>query len=400
MESRLIINDKTLGWLMAFIAVNNILVLTFKLVAIYYALFILILIYTLYKSKINSINYIMLLLYGTCILSIIMNNVPTFFRSWERLVSFILITIILSPFIESIFLNRLKIRLFVYSQWMLQVIIFISFILYFIGINLSGRADFSGITGQSMLIAPIAANVIISTLYYLTNNKVRPKSQQIYFISLFIMGFLSLFLAASRTALIGVIIAIIIYVFLIYKKQINKLIKGSFSVLIITILSFSLWSPYLDNIQKKNAGSVAAGGITSSRDDHWQTRINEFKSSPVFGIGFASISTESEGSTFNKGDGKVETGSSWLNVLSMTGLLGFICFTLIWIKDIYYLNLLYNRNKYYSSYLLSLLTFWALHLGAEGYILAAGGFLFFCVWLLLGYIYILGKNPKYLCSVI
>ena len=164
-------------------------------------------------------------------------------------------------------------------------------------------------------------------------------------------------------------------------------------------LSFSYWSPFLDNVQNKNKGSISAGGITSSRDEHWQKRIKEFKSSPFFGVGFATVSVEESGSTFNKADGKVETGSSWLNILSMTGIFGFICFISLWINNFFLLIRLYRYNIYYSSYLSALLIFWCLHMIAEGYIFAAGGFLFFCVWLLLGYIYILGKYPHYLLTV-
>ena len=168
MENRLMINDKTISWLMALLIVNNIIVQTFKLELLYYGLFLMVFIYTIFKSKITSIHIGMLLLYLSCILSIVINNVPVFFRSWERITSFIIITLILSPFVESLFLNRIRIRLFKYSQWLLQIIIILSFILYILGINLSGRRDFSGITGQSMLIAPIAANVILSSVYYLT----------------------------------------------------------------------------------------------------------------------------------------------------------------------------------------------------------------------------------------
>lgn len=396
MENRLIINDKCLGWLMTILIVNNIIAQTFKIEVMYYALFLLLFIIAISKSKITSIHFGMFLLYLACLLSIAINNVPIFFRSWERFCSFIIVTLILSPFIESAFLNRIRVRLFNYSQWLLQIIIIISFIFYLLGINFSGRRDFSGIVGQSMLVAPIAANVVISSIYYLTREVKMNTRAKSYFITLTIMALLSLLLAASRTALAAVSASVAIYALCVYRKNLHYLLKGVFVIASIALLTFAYWNPYLDNVKNKNKGSISAGGMTSSRDEHWQSRVNEFKSSPFFGIGFATVSAEEEGATFDKNSGQVETGSSWLNILSMTGIVGLICFISIWFKDILYITKLYRIDKHYSSYLFSLLVFWAFHMAAEGYIFAAGGFLFFCVWLLLGYIYIIGKHPHYI----
>ena len=139
--------------------------------------------------------------------------------------------------------------------------------------------------------------------------------------------------------------------------------------------------------------------MTSSRDELWNDRIQEFKSSPFFGIGFASISTKSNNHYYNKEDGKVETGSSWLNILSMTGLIGVFIFCYIWIKTLYLIYINLNRFPYTSSYLAALIIFWSIHMGAEGYIYAAGSFLFFLLWLLIGYIYTIFSHPKYVLLI-
>ena len=262
MESRLIINDKTLGWLMAFIIVNNIIATTFKVEVLYYALFLLAFIYAISKSRITSINIGMLLLYSACIMSIIINNVPAFFKSWERMASFVLVTIAISPCINSVCLNRIRIRLFKYSQLLMQIVVIFSFIFYLLGINLSGRKDFSGITWQSMLIAPISANVIITTIYYLTRDKKIKNKFKYYLFLLIISAFLSLFLAASRTALIGTCAAVLLYLFMVYYNRIKTLLKVCFSIIIIMTLILSYLIPFFDNFQNKTKCSISAVGIT------------------------------------------------------------------------------------------------------------------------------------------
>ena len=168
------------------------------------------------------------------------------------------------------------------------------------------------------------------------------------------------------------------------------------AIIFLMSISVSFWSPYLANVQNKNNKSVDAGGITSSRDILWENRINEFNSSPLFGVGFSSISLDSNGSSFDKNKGKVETGSSWLNILSMTGIVGFICFSIIWIRAMFLLYKQFMKNNRVATYLFALLIFGTRHMTAEGYIFAAGSILVFFVWLLLGCIYISCKKPKYL----
>ena len=136
--------------------------------------------------------------------------------------------------------------------------------------------------------------------------------------------------------------------------------------------------------------------MTSSRDALWNDRISEFNSSPIFGIGFPSIASERNNQYLNKSNGKVETGSSWLNILSMTGILGLTIYIFIILKALYLLYKNIRINPKISSYLMSLLIFWLFHMVAEGYVFASGSVLFFLSWLLIGFIYTLDFNSKYI----
>jgi membrane protein len=383
-----------LGAFIAFIAVNNIIAFSFNLGAPYYVIMGGSLLFALLQSKVLSFDVPMLLLYLACALSIIGNPVPAFFQPWGRLVSFTLVTMLISPFIKSEFLYRFRVVTFKMVQWLLQPVVLGSLLVYFLGISF-GRRDFAGITTQSMLIAPVSANVIITGIYFLTRKKTLKRNYRIYLIVLVIAAFITLLLAASRTAIIAAVVSLLFYFYVVNKANLIKFLKYIFLLAIVMAATYSLWSPYLENVIRKNEGSIAAGGIASSREEHWNTRLLEFKSSPCIGIGFASVSIQSrDGATFDQDSGRVETGSSWLSVLSMTGIFGFGAFMGLFVRAFGQLKKVGRNDLCHASYLSALLIFWCFHMMAEGYIFGAGGFLFFSVWLLLGCIDALGRNKN------
>lgn len=383
-----------LGVFIAFIAVNNIIAFSFNLGAPYYVIMGGSLLFALLQSKVLSFDVPMLLLYLACALSIIGNPVPAFFQPWGRLVSFIMMTMLISPFIKSEFLYRFRIVTFKTVQWLLQPVVLGSLLVYFLGISF-GRRDFAGITTQSMLIAPVSANVMITGIYFLTRGKKQKRNYRIYLVVLAIASFITLLLAASRTAIIAVVVSLLFYFYVVNRANFIKFLKYIFLLAIFLSATYSFWSPYLENVIRKNEGSMAAGGITSSREEHWDTRLSEFKSSPCIGIGFASVSTQSrDGATFDQNSGQVETGSSWLSVLSMTGIFGFGAFMGLFVRAFGQLKKVGRNDLCHASYLSALLIFWCFHMVAEGYIFGAGGFLFFNVWLLLGCIDALGRNKN------
>lgn len=375
---------KIASLLVAIVVVNNILIITPSFSGPYYAFLICSLLFCLIQSKICRIDLGMSFLYLVCVFSIIVNHIPDFFQSWERLISFLLVTFLISPFIGSDFLYRFRIKLFETIQWLMQPVILISFLAYFMGISYA-TGHFVGITTHSMLIAPISANVFIGAIYLLTRKYSSRFSWKLYYIILLICSFVTLLLAASRTAIIGLSISLIFYFYEVNKTHFLKFLGVIGMILLFLLVTYSFWNPYLDNLNRKNEYAMEQGSLTSSRDAHWKNRLWEFKNSPFVGIGFSAVSLNNpNGSTFSMSGGQVETGSSWLSVLSMTGIFGFVVLLYLFFRAGIDLLKLKRKHLHFISYLLSLLLFWIFHMMAEGYIFGAGGFLFFNVWLLLG----------------
>ena len=82
-----------------------------------------------------SIDFLMLTIIIVAVFSTLINQPPSFFRSWERLGQFVIIAGVVSPLVQNAKLLQFRKDLF---QWMLKVsvvITIISFIGYFLGIN-------------------------------------------------------------------------------------------------------------------------------------------------------------------------------------------------------------------------------------------------------------------------
>ena len=387
------INPVTIIALITALAVVNqaITLQTFDLGILYYGVLIFALFVTFFQSTIKRISMTMAILYIACILSILLNDIPTVYQPWMRFSLFTIVTIIASPFIQSDFYDKFRVTIFKYIHSLLILVIIIS--IPFIISGKKGLAGFSGFTNHSMLLAPISAVTLITLLYLLFKGTYN----RIIVISLIIITFITLLLAASRVSLAGAIIAVIYFFYRLYSNNKRKFATIAISIIVLMTLSYPLWGSYMEGIEKKNQAQVTETGeinYTGSRDVLWQQRIREFNSSPLVGVGFGfaeyvtDINERTGRITYKKTEtGTVEPGSSWLGALSMTGLLGFTALLVLWFKSLKNCWRVEKRDKLYGVYIGSTLIFWAVHMIAEGQIFAAGSFLFFMVWITFGAAY-------------
>lgn len=146
------------------------------------------------------------------------------------------------------------------------------------------------------------------------------------------------------------------------------------------MLTFPLWERAADGVIKKQEGNVKAGSQFNSRGSKWDARIEEFAGSPVFGVGFSAQDPDGK-DEYDKRNGTIEPGSSWLAVLSMTGAVGFVLIVLMLVFPLFYLR---DNPNPFNALLLGLLVFFFLSFIAEGYIFAGGNPLCFIAWLVFG----------------
>lgn len=334
-------------------------------------------------TKANGFDNLSVCFLGCLAVSILVGAPNPIFKSWYRLGLFACIFICVSPMIMG--RNAQKFRRGVFYTVIIActLISAVSFVGYFAGINymrsvydgsvvdyLNNRGGtFGGITSHSMLLGPISGVGAIACLHLAL------KKRRIFWL-LFVMCFGAVLFAASRSALVATLVGCLIY-FAFSAKKIGKNLMILIGITILAIASYPLWDNALAGIEKKNEGSIAEGVRMDSRNQKWEIRMEEWESSPICGIGFCAVS-DKDAYTL---DGKIEPGSSWLAVLSMTGIIGFVLFCCLYFRACKHVLQPHTSEGALIGAVLVLL---GVHMIAEGHIFSAGSYLCFLVWLAIG----------------
>lgn len=332
-----------------------------------------------HRTTFDSLNLIFLLYLP---LTLIINHIPSVFNVWSRYLFFVILSIAVSPLINSSYAVKFKENSFRVIIISCGIIASISFVCYFLGINLvidiwkggyreytnNTAGTFGGITAHSMLLGPISGIGTIGAIWLATT-----RNKSFYIVAIMCIG--SLLFSASRSSLISTICAAGVF-FYFSSRDKEKNTRHIIGIIIVLICSFPLWGSALKGITAKNEGSITEGVNINTRSEKWDYRIKEWEESPIFGIGFCVVSDLDEVSQ----DGKIEPGSSWLALLSMTGLIGFTLFAAMFIRG------LRNTLRQWSprsALIGAVLVLLGVHMTAEGHIFSAGSFLCMMVWLTL-----------------
>jgi len=329
-----------------------------------------------------------------CAFSLIANDPPAYFNAWNRFFVYTLVVLIVSPLITNMSIGKIRSQVFYYSLCTLAALSVGSFFAYYLGINMFvrdgseleiGVGTFSGLMNHSMVLGPFAA---ISAVF-LFGQFLFEQRRFLRFLflcsSIFCMG--ASLLASSRIAVLAGIASVIILILRYFKGNLTKSLSLFLVIIVIATASFPIWAPFTDFVVAKNEANIVEGSVLYSRQRKITARITEFKSSPLFGIGFCTVDPRYD--VVQVSNGQIEPGSSWLAVLSMTGILGLIAFSSVCIKAFKQAWNTKDRRK--ASVLSAILFFYLVHMLAEGYIMAPRSFLGMFFWLLIGTI-----NASYL----
>lgn len=356
---------------------------------LYYFILAAIFLYSLSRAN-NNVNPYMILFYVSALLSIVISDPDPVFKSYGRLGLFVLLTGAVFPLFDSYAGDKLRFEICSSTIKICVLIGLISFVCFFLGINYmqirwgdiseNSAGVFAGITNQSMMLAPLCA---IGTIY-ISTQLLYMKTMMYIKVAVVVCLVLTMFIAASRSAFLAAIFGVGMALIIRYWRQKSKVLKIVATILILGIASYPLYSRYASYLEQKQTVNKELGGTFASRDTKWDARLTEFKSSPLIGIGYGSVDWTLEPETRNA-DGVVEPGSTWLGVLSMTGILGFIpIFLLIFttLQRLFEFSLIHK--DFNSCVLFSIICAQIVHQFAEGYGLAAGSYLCYLFWLILG----------------
>lgn len=328
-------------------------------------------------------NFYIIWFIVAAILSILFNEIPYFFKPVDRLFIFVIVLGLVGPLIRNTTLSLFRCELFLIINYLIIVFVIGSFFSILLRLPFSmGRGGYVGFFLHSNFLSPMAA---ISSLNLVNVGVVQKKKVYKYLIFFGAgISFLTCLIAGSRAALLGILGGFLFFIYKINQGSLSRFLKVLLVVSSLVILTFPLWESYTETILHKLNYSEQQGSALYTRENRWNSRITEFESSPIIGVGFASVDVSVD-QRYNEVDGQIEPGSSWLALLSMTGFFGFFPIVILVFK--YYIKIFkLNHNKKKIAYLGGILTFFVLHLFAEGYITAAGSALFLYFWLLMGVI--------------
>ncbi|EJF08304.1 o-antigen polymerase family protein [Pontibacter sp. BAB1700] len=322
------------------------------------------------------------MLYLATLISVLLNDIPFYFKPEERLLAFILVTSLIGPLIKNPLFYHFRWYLYRYLSFSLVLLVVVSFLGIAIGIpNMIGRGGYSGLFNHSMMLGPMAALAMLVTLrwYFIAVDR----RQKLIFIILTFFCFITCVATGSRSALLGGIAGLLFFLYKTNQGNMVKYARVIVTIFVFGILTFPIWEPYTGRLSEKMEYTADEGSLTATRDLLWKSRVDEFLTSPLYGIGFASIDPILTTHGFDKETGTIEPGSSWLVALSMTGLLGFVILIILLGLNLRFI--IYSHDSQASLALIgSFLSFFIVHMMAEGYIFSAGSGLFFLFWLMLG----------------
>ena len=255
----------------------------------------------------------------------------------------------------------------------------LNFYAHLAGINMrswssyDSMIDFSGFTSHGMWLGAACgiSNIYILYKFYHFYKEKRKLQASIYLGLLFLSIMVSIW-AGSRSALAASVLGMCCLLLFITEKM-NKSLKLLMGLGVIVMMLLPVFEDNAKRIIDKQQYQESIG--ETSRDRLWNERIEEFKSSPIIGVGFGvyGIGKKSHG-------GRTESGSGWLSVLSQTGIVGFLIIIML-IKRAY-IPVSVLRNNEQLAFLMCLLIFLLSHTMFEGYLFQSGWYLCLVVWLL------------------
>lgn len=314
-------------------------------------------------------------------------------HSWEKFLGFLMLMIIFGPLLKSPTSISFKLKLFNIFKGFILIFTLLSFLVFILGLKLDKTtgSGFSGIANDSMTLAPLAAISSLFCLEKLLNIERKLQFNGVFYTLMLTASIVTTLLSASRGAIIAMCFSLLSFVILKNKQNIKGAIK--YILIIITFLFLIIYfNPHsiMSNLTTKMKAREEIENVTSGRDKMWEDRINDFYSSPIFGVGFLQM-RETSNSKIDFETGNTESGSGWLTLLASTGIIGTLIFIKMIIGPILFI---WRRNIMQYSILVAIAVFFSIHTLIEGYTLSFGNPLSVFMWLNIAIMQIVMTNKQ------
>ena len=298
-------------------------------------------------------------------------------RSWPRWVGWSAMVVGFGPVCFTLHACYFRKRMYEVGQKLFLGSVLTSAVWWLAGLPNLGVGDFTGIMWHSIQLGSNAALVGVIAISRMTNGG------PTWWYGVYGACALVAMLASSRAALAAMAFGTLIALALKLRRSalISSLVL--FSATIIAFAPRASLDLVLTALPSEFTSGLARKRFEHSREQHWEARWEEFYSSQWTGVGFMSAWEDTVG--VDSDTGAVETGSSYLAILSMTGIVGAGAMLLLACSMVWGLYRHWHSTaEVHRVEICSMAGFWLVHLGAEGYIFAVGSLMNLIFWLWLG----------------
>lgn len=333
-----------------------------------------------------KINYGCVAFLAIAALSIMNNDIPYFFKPWQRYGLFLACMIGCSPLISGGQLNKLRRQMMMGALWAMGGITVWSFIGRFTGQGqyIWGIVNgYMGVTGHPNFLGffVMMAMVWFAALFFRSTKM----EERVLFAGLWISSLTVILMTASRTSAACALLGTLAVVYLRLRKDAGKMVSFYAVMVGLAIFAWPVIAPYTEAMQKKQMDlNDSDTMIAASRGAIWELRYAEIDESPWIGVGAYScdINLPNAHVFYSSNNGSIELGSSYLGMLSQCGWLGFLAFMAILIpvgwKVWKYAT---EQRTPYAQLMFSLCVALAAHMVFEGYAMTAGAIQCVVLWL-------------------
>lgn len=277
----------------------------------------------LWKCRVTSWNICWICFIVWCVVGVLLGNPNRAFQSWQRVVYLCMGFSLLSPIIENQRIDMLRQHIWWCACAFVVIACLVSFLFllkesWWNGVVTSGCFPGGlGLSHFSAMAAILGINIVMGYRLNLWMSLIT-----YIYVALCIA---LLFAGGSRMGLLSLVIAIGALSIYYKNKGVVIFLSVIGGVAIVFLIYPELWYNLAHIIYLKFEGGVDHGSLTWSRDSLWAARWQEFMESPFYGVGLGSVRYFAY--PWNNPEeilshGHIEPGSSWLGVLSQTGIVG------------------------------------------------------------------------------
>lgn len=335
------------------------------------------------SSKVSWVHIAYLIV---CLMSILLNEIPSYYRIYTRYFVFILLLMSFSSLVNSRKIALMRLHLFHIFSVLTVILVTVNYLFFSIGF-INNRAMqiyqkhglFTGSTGNNEMGLLGAVAIMFIIAFWGRFNKKLSGISRIGLLLCLFSAISMMAMASSRMGLICTLLSVIFVMYRLSSANMGKLLFAAVLFIAGIFLTINILGDKFSFMMQKNGGQVENINL-NSREDMWKSRLREYHENPVFGIGFGYMKYGYGRGRAEETKGRIEAGSGWASVISQTGTMGAACMVLMVLPNLFFL-LRHRTTSYCSAWYSGMCVMFILQPITEAYITTVGAVLCCLFWL-------------------